>query len=275
MKKTESTRAISPTVRHCDSQSVPLPDKHFAILFEGAWTFAPHKDQILATCPITDDCGTHECTFGIWDGMGIEPLPGFPKTMRAGRYFQLEVDGFEPPDDFHTLFANAAANYPFVYLPPKKVRSSGKSTVTSFSMNSGLDHTKTRRVSIPLPNLVVADGALVSAEIDGAGIERCSGAPTSAKRPVVTFIFVYEYCGDTATATVIDGRRTAIITADKDQPAPHLIFNIHPKGMTMDEAGQKCHTTATFETLRQSVTLTAGKGSSQCCDVASITSEVA
>jgi hypothetical protein len=270
MKKTNPTKTIGPTVEPCDSQTVDLPTKHFAVLFEGAWLFKPDGGyRILATCPITNDCSNHECTFGIWGGNEIVPLPGFPPTMGPGRFFRVKLNGFEEPvSGFDELFSNAAANYPFVYLPQKKLRSGGKSTVTSFSMNNRLNHRRTRRVSIPVPNLIVADGALVSAEIDGAGIEQCSGSPTSAKRPVVTHIFVYEYCGDAATAIVNDGTKKSTITADEDQPSPHLIFNIHPKGMTMDEAGQKCHTTATFETLRQSVTLTTGKGYSQFCDVA-------
>jgi hypothetical protein len=137
--------------------------------------------------------------------------------------------------------------YPFAYLPQKKVRSGSKdsvTSVTSFSIKDKLNHTKTRRVSIPLPKEVIADGAMVSAEIDGIGIGDCSGAPVSARRPVVTFIFVYEYCGASATATVKGHkpREKAIITAYKDQPTPHLIFNIHPAAdMEMDEAGQKCH----------------------------------
>jgi hypothetical protein len=266
-------KTFEPTVKHCDQKTADLPKKHFAILFEGAWVFQPvGKDRILAMCPITDDCAKHECTFGIWDG-AIEPLKGLPPTMHAGRSFHVKVEGFEPPEDFHTLFANAAAKYPFVYLPGTRVRSAGKSAVTSFSIKEKLNHRKTRRVFIPLPNLVVADGAVVSAEIDGIGIESCVGAPASAKRPVITLIFIYEYCGDNATATVIDGGKRAKITADEDQPRPHLIFNIHPTGMTMDEAGQKCHTIATFETLRQSVTKTSptgksGKGNVSLCDVA-------
>jgi hypothetical protein len=263
-----------PTMKRCD-QTITLPKKHFAILFEGAWVFTPEgEDRILATCPITDDCGTHECTFGIWSGSKIDSLKGFPSTMHAGRTFHVEIDGFEPPDNFHTLFTNAAANYPFVYLPTK-ARSAGKSTVASFSMNDMLDHKKTRQVFIPLPNLVVADGAVVSAEIDGIEIDHCSGAPVSARRPVITLIFVYEYCDASATATVKGhlGEK-AIITANEDHPIPHLIFNIHPTAdMKMDEAGQKCHTTATFETLRQAVSKvaidsTTGKTSSPCCDIA-------
>jgi hypothetical protein len=270
MKKTNPAKTIGPTVELCDPKTVDLPTKHFAILFEGAWLFKPDGDyRILATCPITNDCSNHECTFGIWGGSKIEPLPGFPPTMHSGRFFRVKLDGFEEPiSSFDELFSSAAADYPFVYLPQKRLRSGGKSTVTSFSMSDRLNHRRTRRVSIPLPNLVVADGALVSAEIDGAGIEHCFGAPTSARRPVVTHIFVYEYCGDAATATVIDGGKRAAITADEDHPRPHLIFNIHPTGMTMDEAGQKCHTIATFETLRQSVTLTTSKSNSQFCDVA-------
>src|ERR1700733_5809313 len=121
MKMTEPDKTGKQVLIRSEATAT-LPTKHFAILFEGAWLFQPHgEDRILATCPITNDCGRHECTFGIWDGSEIDPLKGFPPPMHEGSLLRVEVDGFEPPNDFDALFAKAAANYPFAYLPLKKV----------------------------------------------------------------------------------------------------------------------------------------------------------
>ena len=228
-----------------------LPAKHFAILFEGAWLFTPDPKcptRILAICPLIDnDCYVHECKFGIWNGSQIAPLHDMDICMPQQSHYRVEVDrNFEQStyETFGKLFTQAAHTYPFVYLPQRQPELPAQ-------------FESMRSVSIPMPTGLIAEGALATAEIGGLGIGEVFEPAADVKRPFVTFLFIYEYCGRCASATVYAQEHRACIDADDEHPKPHLIFNVHPSqknGMrNMDTAGDMVHTVFTFETLRNSV----------------------
>jgi len=245
-------------------QLIPLPPKHFAVLFQGAWLFTQAADKIQATCPLINDASfTHQCDVGLWVNGGFRPLPGLSPMPEGSSYQVRDLKGFEASgSDFDSLFQETAKHTPILYIPKKKVGSTSEQSAMSHSKMGSV-----RTVTVPLPKMIVADGILITAEIDGAGIGDAALVPGGIPRPVVTFIFVYEYCGDSATAIVAgDAQGLQVqetVTANPGQPTPHLIFRIYPYAsslpygeMNMDDGAQKVHTTATFDTLRQTMPAT-------------------
>jgi hypothetical protein len=257
--KNETSTIVQPTKG--------LPPKHFAILFEGAWLFIPDpKDatRILAICPLIDEKGyCHECNFGRWGGVEIVSLDNMDYVMPKQSHYRVDVDRNFNESTYGTfgdLFSHAAHKYHFVYLPQRQ-----PDPPTNLSAM--------RSVSIPIPTSLRADGALATAEIGGLGMEEVFESSLNVKRPFVTFLFIYEYSGRYASATVHAQEHEAVIEADDDNPMPHLIFNVHPMKMTgMDTCGEIVHSVATFETLRQSVSknlkgITSAEGQSSFCNV--------
>ncbi len=264
--------------------AVPLPPKHFAILFEGAWLFTQAGTQIIATCPlITDSSFKHECDVGLWVDGVFKPLPGLSPMLEGSSYEVTYLTGFEvPTSSFDSLFREAAKHTPILYVPGSTSGSSPKLSPKVAMGYGDMGPGSVRTVTVPFPQKIVADGVLITAEIDGAKIgDEVAPVHGGKPRPVVTFIFIYEYCGDSATATVT-GDLTMVqisetITADQSQPTPHLIFKVFPTGMSkghspMDDAAQKSHTVATFDTLRKTVPATSrakdtGNSHLKLCDL--------
>jgi hypothetical protein len=254
-----------------------LPNKHFAILFEGAWLFTPDpKDanRILATCPFIDDSG-HECKFGLWKDTSIQPFPGMTLDMPEKNHYWVATKDFKTTTykTFAELFAAAAKKYPFVYIPQQKPSHVGEQRSASFSMTDQSEHGSMRSVSVPIPTSLRAEGAMVTAEIGGLGIGDVFEPSTHVKRPFVTFLFIYEYVGTHASATIHAQEQEATIEAT-DKQAPHLIFNVYPAmSMDMDASAEMCHIVSTFETLRRSVSKTIRgnaheNGKSSLCNIA-------
>jgi hypothetical protein len=252
-----------------------LTAKHFAILFEGAWLFTPDPNdptEIIATCPFVQD-PTHECTFGLWGGddRAIIPLSSMKGTMREREHYRVTTEGFGPSAaSFGNLFDDAASKYPLVYMP-NRPKGSAKQPEVSFTIADKSKHQKMRQVHIPLPTSVRAEGAMVTAEIGGLGVVDVCKPSQNVKRPCVTFLFIYEYTGASASVTVHAQKKNATITADYQQPTPHLIFNVRPKptvmmpesGPAMDASARMVHTVSTFEMMRLSVLkITGGSGAS-------------
>jgi hypothetical protein len=210
-------------------------------------------------------------------------LDGFTTDLVEGSSYEIGQYGFEEPTkNFDQLFSELAKECPILYIPQKQPAPSGNRALTTFTRSKS-DPQNMRQVSIPIPNMVVADGVLLSSEIDGAGVDDAFGMPHKMPRPVITFIFVYEYRSTSATASITDilaqPEKTATVTADQYQPTPHLVFKVQPihllgdGSMNMDDAGQKSHIIATFDTLRQTVSRTSidsetTKAKSSLCDIA-------
>jgi hypothetical protein len=275
----------------------PLPRNHFAILFEGAWIFTPFDNgkRIQAICPITDHM--HQCEFGLWDNEAncLDPVDGF-NDIEVRRHTACHIaiethSSVELADNFYSSFRKAAAEYPFVYHPaegpdidpkvdrPLKLRRS--------AISGG------RSVVIPIPNSLRAAGALLTTEVGGGGKSSLFGQELVVKRPFVTFLFIYEYCGSLKAEVCRRHRderpQCGYITAEEDSsnPTPHLIFRVFPTmdGLTamfsdneterraMRSSGQadqsmlKVHASTTFEILRQAIPV-GDEASKPCCDIA-------
>lgn len=259
-------------------QRVIFPSKHLAILFEGAWIFTSNGDDgIRARCPLVDE---HECEVGLWVDGGFTPIEGL-SPMSEDASYEVLLDGFEPPQgSFDSLFRGAIDYAPILYVPAQPDQSKKH---LSHERRMAHEASSMRTVTVPLPNMIVADGVLITAEIDGAGIDQAAPVRDGMPRPVIDFIFVYSYCGDEANASVGDPSTgdEYPVPADSAQPTPHLIFKVfptimasalYPGAMGMDDAGLKCHTTQTFDTLRQSISVPIGprkEGGSRSgmCDV--------
>ena len=271
----------------------PLPTYHFAILFEGAWIFTPDEGgkRILATCPLNDHM--HGSQFGIWKNDGLVPVDGFDEIdVLRHTVFTVDIDPSQivkPAASFTSLFRNAAAQYPFVYLPAdsgtdeKQKRSLG---LRQSAITNG------RSVSIPLPGTLRAAGALLTAEVGGKETNRLFGHDLVVKRAYVTFLFIYEYSGclkaDISRTHKDEDPHRGCVTADQDgsNRTPHLIFTVYPtkEGMAAmysgtrmgqeamdtsnpDESTMKVHASSTFEILRQAISQL-GPTALPCCDMA-------
>ena len=276
----------------------PLPKEHFAILFEGAWIFTPNpddKDTILATCPITDD--VHEFQFGVWNNTGdghLDPIKGLGhKEVPRHTKFTVEINPDEimnRENSFTELFSAAAAVYPFIYLPAELSNLDPKTTLTTLKIRRSA-MTCGRTVIVPIPSLVRAAGALLTAEVGGAGKSKLFGQELVVKRAFTTFLFIYQY-DESLTADIHrfhDGHKAGHGSiAAKEGLNPHLIFRVFPPAHMMagmstgmatchasmpgmddaDDSMRKLHASNTFETVRTAIPAVGKTSSKPCCDMA-------
>jgi hypothetical protein len=245
----------------------PLPPKHVAILFEGAWFFTQDPDdrnRILALCPYTN-APNHVCECGLWkpdhgDGhlAGLTGK-GHPRLVDEGDQFWVDMLGEpRPKNKFTDLFEDAAQDYPIVYLI-------NDPQAAPLVINNG--NSLFRRVSIAMPDSVRAAGRVKTAQVKDLGktshLYMADG--TTVVYPHVTFLFIYEHAKKVDVAVSSDTHVNVTLSTSRHKN-PHLIFRVHSAvatdadGCALDDCAENCHMVGTFDTLRKIAMVPSGAG---------------
>jgi hypothetical protein len=243
----------------------PLPIKHLAILFEGAWFFtedADRKGHILAICPYTN-APDHVCECGLWKSdqeghgsfVGIN-WHGQPGLVREGDKFWVDVmSSCRTTNTFDDVFSKAAKDYNCVYL------TNPEGGPLQINTNNPLF----RRISVPVPDCLRLAGKMETAPVQEAPSDQasCLKHPSMNDKniaiayPYVDFIFVYEYADEAELIVSSDTFVNAKVHAQADHPNPHLIFRVHSvvatdtDGCKLDDSAEICHMVGTFDTVRK------------------------
>lgn len=240
-----------------DAEVLPLPEKHIAVLFEGAWLFTQDPEdrtRILAICPYTDT-EDHVCQFGRWDSGAVSPSPNFvgptaeakPLLIPEASQHRIELPSASPASHtFTELFSRAAETYPFIYL-----RNRQKGMPLSLSTNH-----KVRKISVPMPDEVRPAGQLLNAPVLSARSSVDTFQLGVAEKDVssyVTFVFFYLGVHEGASVTMhrVGSPGTIHVPATDNL---HLIFRVHATTDTpADSYTDHVHLVRTFDTLRKLV----------------------
>ncbi len=246
--KTKTTIDLQP--------AIALPEQHVAILFEGAWMFAPDRDdstRVLAICPYVD-APDHVCVYGVWPyPPGAKGNPTLTAEMLEENRYRVDMQpSRNTAMSYREVFEAAAAKYGIIY-----VRSAGAQEEISVSTPA-----KARRISVPIPDEIRAAGKLRGATISlGSAADKyelgIDGKPVSL---FVTLIFIYKYAGEKPQFSVACTTVPGLPALDPPPPGPetHLVIRVHAvqkpligSVQAMDSVqAEDEHFTETFNLLR-------------------------